>query len=162
MMAECEEHADRLWSLDHEIALARAERQNAPTKKATATADVRIGRLERQRAKPAAKLAARDEQIAEARRLAAEDRTEVSAVGGELEGLYGTPAELIKHACVVGIEEIVENEYSLNIPRYVDTFEPEPIIEVAEALKALDEAEDQSRSAAEHLKKLLGRAGLDA
>ena len=37
------------------------------------------------------------------------------------------PDELIKHARVVELDEIEENEFNLNIPRYVDTFEPEPV-----------------------------------
>ena len=38
--------------------------------------------------------------------------------------------ELLKHARVVPIDEVQENDFNLNIPRYVDTFEPEPRIEV--------------------------------
>jgi type I restriction enzyme M protein len=29
---------------------------------------------------------------------------------------------------VVGREEIAENEFNLNLPRYVDTFEPEKVL----------------------------------
>ncbi len=46
-----------------------------------------------------------------------------------------------KYSCVASLEEIVENEYNLNIPRYVDTFEEEEpidITEVAKEIQALD------------------------
>ena len=51
----------------------------------------------------------------------------------------------LKHARVVGLDEIEENEFNLNIPRYVDTFEPEPRVEVKDALKALRDAETSVR-----------------
>lgn len=42
-----------------------------------------------------------------------------------------------KYAHVASLDEIIENDYNLNIPRYVDTFEEEesiPLTQVAEAL----------------------------
>jgi len=35
---------------------------------------------------------------------------------------------------VVDMEEIEENEFNLNIPRYVDTFEPEEEIDLKQAI----------------------------
>lgn len=46
-----------------------------------------------------------------------------------------------KYSYLASLEEIAENDYNLNIPRYVDTFEeeePVDIIEVATKLKALE------------------------
>jgi type I restriction enzyme M protein len=46
-----------------------------------------------------------------------------------------------KYSHIASIEEIKENDYNLNIPRYVDTFEEEKIVdldEVSKELKALD------------------------
>ena len=40
-------------------------------------------------------------------------------------------------------EEIKENEYNLNIPRYVDTFEPEEEIDVAALQKEIDRIEGE-------------------
>ena len=65
---------------------------------------------------------------------------------------YQSRAEKDKFAHVATLDEIKENEYNLNIPRYVDTFEEEdPIdlqqvqsniaqlkIEIAEAEKQMD------------------------
>ena len=36
-----------------------------------------------------------------------------------------------KYSHVATLDEIAENDYNLNIPRYVDTFEPEPEIDLA-------------------------------
>ena len=56
---------------------------------------------------------------------------------------------MLKHARVVGLSEIEENEFNLNIPRYVDTFEPEPRVEVKDALKAVGKAEADAIQAQE-------------
>lgn len=47
------------------------------------------------------------------------------------------------------LKEIEENEYNLNIPRYVDTFEPEPEInieKIAKEIKALQKGEENLQS----------------
>ena len=44
-----------------------------------------------------------------------------------------------KYAHVASIEEIKENEYNLNIPRYVDTFEEEEPIDLNVVIKQLEE-----------------------
>lgn len=117
------------------------------------------GKLPGQREKLAAKLAERDEKIAEARRRAADDRRDVDAVGAELVALYADPDELLKHARVVGLDEIEENECNLNIPRFVDTFEPEPRVQVADALKGLAVAEKAVADAERQVRGLLRDAG---
>lgn len=101
----------------------------------------------------------RDERIAEAAKRACEERDAIDAVGAELVALYANPAELAKHARVVDVSEVIENEYNLNIPRYVDTFEPEEPIDVAVALKALDAAEAARREAESRLRDLLKGVG---
>ena len=141
LQAEYQVHADKLADLNKDIAAARAKRDGAKTKVDKVAAEAAIAKLVRPHEKLAAKLAERDERIAEARRRAEEDRQDVTKVGDELIALFADPDELLKHARVVGLDEIEENEFNLNIPRYVDTFEPEPRIEVNVALKALAEAE---------------------
>ena len=69
------------------------------------------------------------------------------------------PDELLKHARVVGLDEIEENEFNLNIPRYVDTFEPAQRLEVKDALKALREAEAKANAAEAELSQLLSEVG---
>lgn len=63
-----------------------------------------------------------------------------------------------KYSHVAKLEEIKENDYNLNIPRYVDTFEEEELIDldvVASELKALDiEIEKTDKNIAEFCKHL--------
>lgn len=157
--AEYQPHAGKLAVLDTELAEARNREVVARTKQEKEKASATVAKLEKAREKLAAKLTERDERIAEARRRAEDDRKDVAAVGDELVALYADPDELLKHARVVGLDEIEENEFNLNIPRYVDTFEPEPRIEVKDALKALTEAEDSARLAETKLQDLLKDAG---
>src|SRR5699024_3745689 len=44
-----------------------------------------------------------------------------------------------KYTYVASYDEIVENDFNLNIPRYVDTFEPEPEIPLADVSANLEE-----------------------
>lgn len=80
-------------------------------------------------------------------------------VGAELTALYTDPDELLKHARVVALDEIEENEFNLNIPRYVDTFEPERRIEVNDALRALKAADLEVKKAESDLRQLLNLSG---
>jgi type I restriction enzyme M protein len=134
--AEYADAATRLAKLETEVAEKRAEAKKLMGKVARAQVESALAKLEGQRDKMALKIAEREERIAETRRRADDDRLDVEKVGTELGALYGDADELLKHARVVGIAEIAENEFNLNIPRYVDTFEPEPRIEVKEAPKA--------------------------
>ena len=63
-----------------------------------------------------------------------------------------------KYSYVAKVEEIIENDYNLNIPRYVDTFEEEEPVdiaatqeEIADLKKELADVEDQM---ADYLKEL--------
>ena len=46
-----------------------------------------------------------------------------------------------KYSYLAAYVEIKENEFNLNIPRYVDTFEPEPGVDIAAVQKEIDEIE---------------------
>ena len=80
-------------------------------------------------------------------------------MGEELVALYADPVELLKHARVVDMQEVEENEFNLNVPRYVDTFEPAPRIEVADALQQLDIAEEARVKAETALSTILSEIG---
>jgi len=157
--AEYQPQAASLAALDADLAEERKKEDAAGTKQEKTKAASSIARLEQQREKLAAKLAERDERVVEARRRAEDDRKDVAAVGDDLSALYADPDEILKHARVVGLDEIEENEFNLNIPRYVDTFEPEPRVEVKDALKALREAEAAANAAEAGLTRLLRGAG---
>lgn len=55
---------------------------------------------------------------------------------------YRNRQDVDKYAHLADFDEIKENDYNLNIPRYVDTFEPEPPVDlkrVASEMKETDE-----------------------
>ena len=151
--AEFQPHADKLATLDATIQQARATKLSAETKRERANAAAAVRDLLSQREKVATRVAERDQRIAEARRSAEADRNDVMIVGEDLTALYADPRELLKHVRVVDLDEVVDNEFNLNVPRYVDTFEPEPRQAVQEALASLAEA----RAAAEEAEADLGR-----
>lgn len=157
--AEYVDAAARLAKLETELAEKQAELLKITVKTAKGKAEAVIEKLKGQRDKAAAKIAERDEKITEARRRAEDDRHDVQAVGQELGALYGDADELLKHARVVDIAEIEENEFNLNIPRYVDTFEPESRVEVKDALKALRDAQNDLADAEMRLGNLLKAVG---
>jgi type I restriction enzyme M protein len=160
--AEYQPHADKLATLDTELADVRTREGTVRTKDERAKAAAAIANVEKQREKVAGKVAERDERIAEARRRAEDDRKDVTRVGDDLIALYADPAELLKHARVVSLAEIEENEFNLNIPRYVDTFDPKPPLEVKDALRVLNSADAAVKSAEEELAEHLRRFGYAA
>jgi type I restriction enzyme M protein len=156
--AEYKEHSDKLATLDTDIASLRSQ-EDIQKKIADGSSDPKLDKLNAIRTKLVQKVVERDDRIAEVRHRAEEDREAVAAVGVELGTIYANPNELAKHARVVSIDEIRENEFNLNIPRYVDTFEPEPKIEVKDALSALRAADEELTKADDHLKTLLQEIG---
>ena len=106
-----------------------------------------------------AKVAELDGQIAEVRRKAEADRAAVGSVGEELLTLYGDSDKLLKHARVVDVSEIEDNEFNLNVSRYVDTFEPEPRIDVQDALEELEDAQSAMEEARARLSRFLREVG---
>jgi type I restriction enzyme M protein len=159
LTAEYAGFVSRVSQLDGQIAEQRNTLAKSTAQTDRAKIEKALAKLEAQRERVAAKVAERDERISEARRRAADDRAAVTQVGTELEGLYRQPDELLKHARVVGIDEIEENEFNLNIPRYVDTFEPEPAVSVDEALRQMKHASEALRSAENELGLLLKAVG---
>ena len=159
LMAEYQPQADRLAALDAELQEAREKQRAAATKRDKAKTASTVTKLLKQRDKIAAKVAERDERIAEARRNAEDDRADVSAVGEELVALYADPDELLTHARVVDMDEVEENEFNLNVPRYVDTFELEPRMDVDEVLRTLANATKKAEDAEATLLNLLRDVG---
>ena len=158
---EYQPQADRLAALNTALQEACEVQRAAGTKREEAKAASTVKKLRNQRDKVEEKVAEPDERIAEARRSARDDRVDVSAVSEELVALYSDPDELLKHARVVDMDEVEENEFNLNVPRYVDTFEPEPRMDVTEALNALRAASKEAARAEKELAGLLRSAGYE-
>ena len=159
IVAEYQPFTDRLAVLEAELGEARDKEHTAERSRDKAQAARAVTRLAKQRDIVAAKVAERDERIAEARRIAEEDRKDVTSVGDELLSLYSDPEELLKHARVVDTDEVEENEFNLNVPRYVDTFVPKPRIDVKDALRQLDSAEKERAKAETALTSILREIG---
>ena len=162
LKAEYHPQAISLAELNNAHPEACEKERAATTKRDKAKAMSAITKLLKQRDKVAAKVVERDHRIAEARRNAEDDRADVTAVGEELIALYAHPDDLLKHARVVDMDEVEENEFNLNLPRYVDTFEPEPRLEIPEAIRAFHEAMSSVQKAESELSFLLKKAGFDA
>lgn len=153
-------YAEKLAELETAIALAEATLRPDLPKGKRAEVERALAALQKRAALPARKVAERDEKVAETRRRADEDRQAVTDTGHELAQLYADPdGELLKHVRLVDRAEIEENEFNLNIPRYVDTFEPEEIVAVPVALAGLREAEKAASTANESLLHLLEEVG---
>jgi type I restriction enzyme M protein len=159
LVAEYADYVASLEKVDASSVEAKKKIEEAKGKTEQGKAGIALAKLEAQQEKLRSRLAERDEKIVEARRRAQDDRNDVEHVGKELVALYADDNELLKHARVVGLDEIEENEFNLNIPRYVDTFEPEVVMEVENALHALSVAQISVEESERELKGLLARAG---
>ena len=59
------------------------------------------------------------------------------------------------------LKEIAENDYNLNIPRYVDTFEEEEAIDLVEVSRALKELEIEMREPAVTIARFCDKLGIE-
>lgn len=69
---------------------------------------------------------------------------------------YKNREDVEKYAHVATLAEIDDNDYNLNIPRYVDTFEEEEVVPLPEIAKELKEVGQEIEKASAELLKLLG------
>jgi type I restriction enzyme M protein len=60
-----------------------------------------------------------------------------------------------KYSFVATPEQIHNNEYNLNIPRYVDTFEEEPEVDLVAVQKEIDRLEEELKGVQEEMKRHL-------
>jgi type I restriction enzyme M protein len=78
-----------------------------------------------------------EEKCAAVRQDAEREIALVRETAADLLRICADPAETRRYFVVSERPEIEENEFNLNVPRYVDTFEPEEKIELGDALIAL-------------------------
>ena len=71
-------------------------------------------------------------------------------------------ADVEKYARVVPLAEIEQNDWNLNISRYVDTSEDEERIDIAEAVRKLRELEQERAAAEVTMNRHLAELGYDA
>lgn len=65
-----------------------------------------------------------------------------------------------KYSYVATFDEIRENEFNLNIPRYVDTFEEEPEVDIEGVEKEIEKLEVELKDVQEEMKKYLEQLGI--
>ena len=73
---------------------------------------------------------------------------------------YKNRQDVEKYAHVAPIEEIEENDYNLNIPRYVDTFEEEEPVDLQAEFATLTALQNESQNIDEELNKYFKELGL--
>jgi len=74
---------------------------------------------------------------------------------------YKNREEIEKYSHIASLQEVEENEYNLNIPRYVDTFEEEEEIDIKQVQQDLKEIDKQIEEVDKELNVYLKELGLD-
>lgn len=100
-------------------------------------------------------LAEKEGKITAAHELADRERKGIDDVEVELLNMLQDPELRKRYFAVVDMEELEENEFNLNIPRYVDTFEPEEEIDLDEALVNLTTSFEKEKDTLNFLNHLL-------
>lgn len=93
--------------------------------------------------------ASRDYQSAKTRNLLLAEHIE------KIVATYKIRKDVDKYAHIVSFDEIKENDFNLNIPRYVDTFEEEEKIDVIAVQKEIDRLEGELVEVRGKMKKYL-------
>jgi type I restriction enzyme M protein len=75
---------------------------------------------------------------------------------------YQERKDIEKYSHKATLEEIAENDYNLNIPRYVDTFEEEEAVDLAEVAKALKDLELEMNETDETIRGFCKELGIDS
>ena len=65
-----------------------------------------------------------------------------------------------KFSYAASVEEIQENEFNLNIPRYVDTFKEEPELDIAAVQKDINKLKDEHKAVQTKMDKYLKELGV--
>jgi len=67
-----------------------------------------------------------------------------------------------KYSYLATLEEIEENDYNLNIPRYVDTFEEEEPIDIEEVSRELKTLDEEIQLNDKEIEKFCNELGISA
>ena len=96
-------------------------------------------------------------KITAAQDKAAKQRQAIADVETELLQMFGNPDLRKRYFAIVDIDDIEENEFNLNIPRYVDTFEPEEQIDLKTAIMDYQKAISAENKIEKELSELLNK-----
>lgn len=103
---------------------AKGEKPTASQKKAVETAQKALDKTTNEK----------ESKITNANEQAEKERQAIDAVEQELITMLQDPELRKRYFTIADMEELEENEFNLNIPRYVDTFEPEEEIDLKQAI----------------------------
>ena len=121
-----------------------------PTKGELKTLDTTQKALDKLLADKAAKITAAQDK-------AAKQRQAIADVETELLQMFADPELRKRYFAIVDIDDIEENEFNLNIPRYVDTFEPEEQIDLKTAIIDFQKAIRAENKVEKELNELLNK-----
>jgi len=76
-------------------------------------------------------------------------------------GAYNNFEDIEKYCRVADMEEIERNDFNLNVPRYVDTTEPEEPVDIDEVLNGLEEIDTERDKVEKELQGYLKELGYD-
>lgn len=102
----------------------------------------------------------RDARELEIMQLADREISHLHEASKDLLRICSGEDEARRYFAIVGRGEIKENEFNLNMPRYVDTFDPDPTKPLPIAARELADAERAAQEAQQALKKVLAAAGV--
>lgn len=128
----------------------KEEKGKKPTKGELKTLDTTQKALDKLLADKAAKITAAQDK-------AAKQRQAIADVETELLQMFADPELRKRYFAIVDIENIEENEFNLNIPRYVDTFEPEEQIDLKTAIIDFQKAIRAENKVEKELNELLDK-----
>ena len=128
----------------------KKEKGKKPTKGELKTLDTTQKALDKLLADKAAKITAAQDK-------AAKQRQAIADVETELLQMFADPELRKRNFAIVDIDDIEENEFNLNIPRYVDTFEPEEQIDLKTAIIDFQKAIRAENKVEKELNELLDK-----
>lgn len=99
----------------------------------------------------------KEEEISKANERAQKQSKAIDEVENELIKMFSDSELRKRYFSVVDINDIEENEFNLNIPRYVDTFEPEEEIELKQAIETLKTTCEEEKEVDNNLFSLIGK-----
>ena len=128
----------------------KKEKGKKPTKGELKTLDTTQKALDKLLADKAAKITAAQDK-------AAKQRQAIADVETELLQMFADPELRKRYFAIVDIDDIEENEFNLNIPRYVDTFAPEEQIPLKTAIIDFQKAIRAENKVEKELNELLNK-----
>ena len=107
-------------------------------------------------------LADKETKINAVKEKAAKQCQAIADVETELLQMFADPELRKRYFAIVDMDDIEENEFNLNIPRYVDTFEPEEQIDLQQAIRDFQEAINTESETMKSLNELLNTLQLNS